>query len=265
MKNVVLIPALALAISYCFSNNCIASEYHKDKKISELHPVIYDNFLLGGSDSSGWLQPEDIENKLDGNELYRLFYPDDLSMENIISVSCDWDCTPRIPTKLSNQNAKYKEVVSDVLKAIGLDEPVVNILQNYKIDLEDDGTDEVIIYAEYSPGKYYINGDSSLFYYDYDRFSTQKGSYSILILRKIINGSVENIILDYDVRTKSVEMENLDYRVRYIFEICGFFDLNGDGKMEIVTKWMYYEGIGYDVWEVSGDKANRVIGNGWGV
>ena len=234
---------------------------------------ICENLLIGGFDESKWIDSGDFISKITQNEIYRLFSTEkylgdssgsidsihqmdveywnyikmNKSIEYDFAVSCDWDPCPRFPRE---NDAEYESIVSNILTEQGLSDPVVNIVQNYRIDLEGDGFDEVVLYAEYSP-----DNDG--------RFSKKKGSYSLLLLRKIINGNVENIILDKDAYI-SDDFQDDFARVRYVFGILGFADLNGDNKLEIITIGGYYEGKGYKVYEIQNNKPIVVLKNGVG-
>lgn len=269
----------------------ISAEMNSPSITEDYHPIVYNSFLLGGSVDGKWLQPSDFSDRLQGGEAYNLYAFDEFTgtatgnsvepeinwigpyVEQVtfdvdvppdkLAISADWKVLPRQATPQSLQSSDYIEIVENALNDLCLDNPVVNIVQNYSVDLDGDGTDEVLLYAEYSP--YERNDDGFAQFGDYGRLSREKGSYSILILRKLHNDIAEDIVLDCDVWTTGYdENDQSTNRVRYIFEICGFYDLNGDGRLEILTMWQYYEGIGYVVWEVSDDGVTSAIGNGWG-
>jgi len=262
------------------------------REISEYHPIVHAELLLGGHDGAGWLQPIDIARYLQGGELYRLYssegflgygtgssvdlgnnwsgpfaefvYIDNVDIKDeYIAIGGYWDGLPRKPVQQSTTDPEYVEIVRNLLMDFGLENPIVNIVQNYRIDLDNDGLDEVVIYAEYSTEVDYRDDGFSLFTDDYSRFSVQKGSYSILLVRKEINGAVENIVLKHDIHTRLVQPDDDYFEIRHLFGIYGFYDLNGNGKMEIVTSSMHYRGRGFDVWEVMEDAVIRVMGNEW--
>ena len=95
-------------------------------------------------------------------------------------------------------------------------------------------------------------------------FDEGKGSFSILVLRKIVNGSVKNFVLNCDVHTENTDPSSSNWRIRYIYSIIGFADLNGDGKMEIISSGQYYEGKFYEIFEVNKDSAKSVLVRGMG-
>lgn len=86
----------------------------------------------------------------------------------LLSSDISWNPMPRIPKALSAKDATYKKIISDLLIGKGLKNPKVNIDQIYRIDLEGDGKDEVII-----RGTNYKDGFSS---------ASKAGDYSFILL-----------------------------------------------------------------------------------
>ncbi len=157
----------------------------------------------------------------------------------------DFNPVPRVPQKLDANGAVYKKVVADFLKTKKINNPVVKIEQIFRVDLEGDGKDEVVIRAT-----------------NYKNFgaSENKGEYSFVLLRKIVGESVKDILLAGDFSTKDVE-----FSAPNTHEISAIADLNGDGKMEIVIYGQYYEGHWNEAYEITGEKANKVLQTGCGV
>lgn len=260
---------------------------------SGLHPIVasYGNFLLGGSDGKKWfkpnglinsgdrIEPSEIAKSINGGERYKLYSLDrylgdgiggkvlphdedwgglyteyveiehSIENEDFIAVSCDWDCMPRKPVVLSNESQIYIDIVKDVLAENGLENATAKIVQNYSIDLDGDGMDEVVTCAEYNDSDW--------------RFGNSKGAYSLLLLRKVVDGNVKNIILHIDIDSGEL-IDGMYYKYRYVFGICGFLDLNGDGKLELITSGQGYEDMWYDVYEITRDNAVHIMNNGWG-
>ena len=273
--------------------------------VSQYHPIICGDILIGGSSNGKWLTAQEVAPKLNGTELYTLFnttdaignglggtippYTDDylgpytemiedwrLDMVDgekystvynqmpigvwgegeeqfCIAVSNEWDVLPRAAQALALKNDTYEQVVKDILAENGLKVSKANIIQCMRVDFEGDGVDEVVIVAE-SPTTDW-------------RYSTENGSYSLVVLRKIVDGKVQNFTLHVDIHTdvEGFYEENGWYNLRYIEQICGFYDLNGDGKLELVTVWSYYEGFYYYVYEIYSYGPVSVLVNGWGV
>jgi len=263
--------------------------------ISPYCPLVVHGILIGGSRDGEWINASEIAGELTGSEIYSLYnmdgklgqavgsmveletedwrgpYTEQVELEYnldiefptdpaylfdnaFFAINCDSDVMPRIPVRQSLQSDIYKEIIADILAENGLNDAKVEILQNFKIDLDGDGTDEVILYAEN------VKEDNSTDYSSW-RYDTSSGCFSILILRKIIDGEVRDFILKIDIHNREDNHDN--FYVRYLFPVIGFADINGDGKMEIITTFHYYEGIGCDVYEVFDDGIELVLSNGF--
>ena len=117
--------------------------------------------------------------------------------------------------------------------------PIVNITQVIRADLEGDGVDEVIISASTIPE---------------DLISSQVGDYSILFLRKLIEGEVQTAILGESI------VDDLDTLLQdlVVFELAAVADLNGDGQMEIVVNGTVWEGAFLQAFEYVNDDLGPV-------
>ncbi len=259
---------------------------HEGKELKAYPIVAYDNYLIGGSFADKWMGSLSIAPKLIGQETYKIYglngyigeglgatpikeldgfewqkvdvfdpygapiidkresftkYGDYFSSQ--IAVSTDWDPMPRRVQQMKVYNETYRDIVNDFLNEIDMVHVPVQIEQILKTDLEGDGTDEVIITA-------------STYGAPLD-FMSAPDRYSIVILRKIIDGNVQNILLAGDYH-KANETDGLNY----VYYVPFILDLNGDGRMEIVTEGMYYEGQWLDIIEVNGDEIQSVLADG---
>lgn len=163
-----------------------------------------------------------------------------------VGSSAKWDLFPRKPFKLSADNNTYKRIVTSFLQKRGLRNTTAKIKSIFKIDLDGDKQDEVVIAATY-----YQDGLSS---------SARAGDYSFVIVRKIVRKSVVEILLAGDFIKKDVE-----FGAPSEYDISAIADLNGDGIMEIVVFGAYYEGAFSSVFEITGQKAKSVLETGCGV
>ncbi len=152
-----------------------------------------------------------------------------------IGAGMNWNPLPRTAKAVNLQDKTYLKVVTDILRLKGLPRSQAVIEQAVKIDLDGDGTDEVLLTASSYGG----------------RISPQvkAGNYSFVVLRKIVAGKPKNIFLAEEYVKKFIE-----FGAPNRFEISGIADLNGDGKLEIVLYGEYYEGSGSSVYELKGDK-----------
>jgi hypothetical protein len=222
-----------------------------------------------------WLKPGETASLLRGGETYRLYtmnrfigtasgskpvkeargMPDfvvqmaplPVPQEEIIAIGGQWNALPRVPRLTSPDQVIYKEAVADVLKKKGLKNPKIKITQVIRIDLDGDGVEEVLITADTYGKKLY-------------RHLQKRGSYSLVLLRKVIHGKVETLVIEEDYFPSPRE-----YGVPYRYWVGAVLDVDGDGVMEIVLHAMYYEGGWTSVHRVEGNKVKKVLVAGWGV
>ena len=155
-----------------------------------------------------------------------------------IGAGRKWNPVPRMPRAINLKDKTYLNIVSAILRKQGLPRAKPVIEQAVKIDLDGDGTDEVILTASSYGGKIAP--------------SAKAGDYSFMLVRKIVNGKVKNIMIAEEYIKK-----NIQFGAPSRFEISAIADLNGDGKMEIVQYGEYYEGSGAGVYEIT-DKAVEI-------
>lgn len=179
------------------------------------------------------------------------FYQVDLEMKMdsgvAVGSNAKWNFTPRVPQAISLTDAAYKKIVGDVVRSKGIAKPNVKIKQAYRVDLDGDGTEEVILSASH-----FKTGAVSP--------SAAVGDYSFVMLRKVVNGKAQNIMLAGEFIKKAIK-----FGAPNEYGLSSIADLNGDGKMEIVMKSRYYEGASSVVYEINGVKATEVLSTGCGV
>lgn len=250
-----------------------SSQGRADLPGEALHPIVCGSFLLGGSTSGRWLQPKEVAPGITGGESYRVYSPVQLlgygtggkvslseiggmplieiksaitSKENNLAVCGEWNALPRIPKLQSNENAVYINIIADILKQNGLSNAPLKIVQHYRIDLEGDGVEEVLIKAEHMPLLEPVS---------------KKGTYSLILLRKIVQGKVENILIEKEFHLKDTSLRQGGSSS---YQIVFLADLNGDGLMEMIIGWRYYEGLGYRVYEIKNHQVKMVLESGMG-
>ena len=149
-----------------------------------------------------------------------------------LGAARNWNPVPRTPKTVNLNNKTYLDVVTAILRRQGLSNAKAKIEQAVKVDLDGDGTEEVVLTASSYGGKIAPNAKA--------------GDYSLLLVRKIVAGKVKNIMIAEEYVKK-----NVDFGAPSRFEISAIADLNGDGKMEIVQYGEYYEGSGARVYEIT--------------
>jgi len=190
-----------------------------------------------------------------------------LAEKAFLAVSHDgFPVALRKTVALPLKNPEYEKIVGDYLKENGIDADTIQITQLYRVDLEGDGTEEILIYAQniLDPVDYaeWWAPDVPM-----DTFTEElpteakKGDYSLTLLRKTVNGAPQNIPLTFFKAEKDSDSE--EWITPSIDKICQFVDLDGDGVLEIILGFAYYEGYGYNVYKTGPDgKVEMVLGGG---
>jgi hypothetical protein len=156
-----------------------------------------------------------------------------------IGSSAKWNPTPRIPKPIDRNNATYKAIVTRFLARKGFVRPVVSIKEAFRIDLEGDGVEEVVLSATH-----YKNGLSS---------NASPGDYSFVIVRKAVGKVVTDHMLEGEFVQRRVE-----FGAPNEYHISSIADLNGDGKMEVVLYGFYYEGDFASAYEIKNGRPVKI-------
>ncbi len=137
-----------------------------------------------------------------------------------IAIQTTTDVRPYEVELLSTSIQAYIDATSSLLQSRVTGTPEIDVDQVIRTDLEGDGVDEVIVAASTMPD---------------DPLETEADDYTILYLRKLLDGDVETAILGVHVAEEEGPFGWVT------FQVAAVADLNGDGLMEIV--------VGGNVWE----------------
>ena len=160
--------------------------------------------------------------------------------------SPSWNVMPRLPRAIDPTDATYMELVNDILKREGIKKPDVKITQAYKVDLDGDGNEEDVIVANrYARGLRELSGVGN---------ETSAGDYTLVLIRKIVGETVQNIFL-----AKAVWLKPNYGPLPRANHLSAIADLNGDGVMELVFYSAYDEGSGSVAVQIKGTKAVTVL------
>ncbi|NNE66078.1 MAG: hypothetical protein HKN33_05880 [Pyrinomonadaceae bacterium] len=167
-----------------------------------------------------------------------------------LSSNMTWNPTPRTPRILDPKNRTYARITGEFLMSKGITNPVVKNKQIIRVDLEGDGVDEVILSGRHVRAE------------DADVGQTfKKGSYSFLLVRKLIAGKVESIAIGTEIYTEDINLQQWAPRKR---EVTAIMDLDSDGIMEVVVHTTGYEGYGTTAYKIKDGKAVDVLDVGCG-
>lgn len=135
-------------------------------------------------------------------------------------------------------NQTYNKVIYDLLRSKGIKSPNAKIVQAFRVDLEGDGSHEVILVAQ--KYNYIVSAIPS------------EDDYSIVVLRKVVGKTVNNILL-----TGNIGNPGMPDGSPSLFNISAITDLNGDGSLEIVVGSKEYEGHSVQVFQVRNALVSR--------
>jgi hypothetical protein len=157
------------------------------------------------------------------------------------AIEGDWNPLPRIPEKIDSDAPYYKELVKEQIKDNGVGSSPVKIQEIQQIDLDDNGTDEIIINASYYQNKSGIP-------------KVTRGDYSLVILRQVTGNDTEDLPL-----FQSYELSNRDDGVPAYVRSVQVLDLNGDDVMEILVNVEYFDARQILVYELGDDIHTPVL------
>lgn len=149
----------------------------------------------------------------------------------------------RAMTVLPSDNETYRKLVSE---AVGI--PGVTLTGLVRLDLEGDGTDEVLFSANSHPDGFPY-GEKGL-------------SYAFVGVRRVGTDNKAETLLLFEHRNQMSGESPMDHLSA---ALMGVTDLEGDGKLEVVFSDGYYEGESWHVGRVEPGKATELGSAGCGV
>lgn len=172
-------------------------------------------------------------------------FPDPIGL----AVSAPWELTPHF-VQVETDDGTFSDFARPLLADRGLTVENPIIKQVVRFDLDGDGVNEVVAVAEE------VTGDGGIY--------AEEGNYSLVFMRRVVDGEVQTTILGESIVTHLGEGEIPAILTHAVAAVA---DLSGDGKMEIVVDEVYYEGEGWSVWEYVNDDLGpvRQIGSACGV
>jgi hypothetical protein len=239
---------------------------------ADLHPIVEvtTGYFFGGSADGKWIKAEKAAKSMKGSTPLRVFglteevgkatggtpksveevCADTLtvrlsskSKEGVIALSAPWNPLPRKARTADTTQQVYVDAVRDFLKDRRVSDPKLKITRILRVDLDGDGEDEVLINATN-----YFTKDN-----DVPMETPAHGSYSIVLLRRVVAGKVQTEFIAGEVYAKD------ESNAPNVYEIPAVLDLNGDGKLEVIVHSHYYEGAETTIYDCSGGKCKAVL------
>ncbi|MEP6586625.1 MAG: hypothetical protein ABJB70_07850, partial [Candidatus Udaeobacter sp.] len=174
--------------------------------------------------------------------------------DGAIGLAAPWNALPRKPIIADTTQSVYVDAVRDFLKSHGIADPKVRITRILRIDLDGDGEEEVLISAT----NYFTNDKSDYSpaapFPEAPMHAPKRGSYSIVILRRVVAGKVQTQLVAGELYSKA-DASNAPN----IYKIAAVLDLNGDGKLEVIVHSFYYEGGQTTIYRSDPDKIEATL------
>lgn len=244
----------------------------------EYTPVLYRRYLsryyefqvVGGVQQGSWLPASAVADQVQFEQSYDLYGPDgyaglavttdygiplssptcgetyigtDFSTDipNLIGVAQGWDVTHRPVEETQVDTPVYTAAVADWLVSQGFTLPFVKITRIVRVDLEGDGVQEVFI--------------SATSFLDSSGHMTQQGDYSIILMRKLVNGEVVTVPVVADLYTSPGPEQT--FPLTYL--LASLLDLDQDGILDLIVEVNRWEGGGVMVYQVEGTNVMEAL------
>jgi hypothetical protein len=241
---------------------------------SDFSPILYGEkydastffLLLGGVQAGKWLTPEQAAPLIQGTSEYDIhtsaldmfqvlgYAPESTPIRpgqytiasdstrddfGMLGVAHGWPIRQERGEELSSENEMYKQIVLDWLKEAGVSDPQLGSLHIYRVDLENDGVDEIFLTATRL---------------DENQHTTKAGDYSLVLMRKVSGNEAVTLPLVADLY-RSKEAENTFPRT---YLLSSFMDLDQDGILEVIIDYHRWEEDGAMIYTIHGQEASQV-------
>jgi FG-GAP repeat len=226
----------------------------------DLHPIVevQSGYLFGAVSNGKWLKAEETAKAVQADTTYQIYSltdkvgeakgsapksvdepcPDTMEVslsekpeDGVFGLAASWNALPRKPRIADTTQHVYVDAVRDFLKTKGIEQPKVKIDKIVRVDLDGDGEDEVLISATN-----YFRKDDRV------PMRSPAGSYSMVLLRRVVAGKVETQVVAGEFHPKAYVSKEGSFDAPSIYKVIATLDLDGDGKLEVVVGSDYYEG-----------------------
>jgi FG-GAP repeat len=174
--------------------------------------------------------------------------------KGVIALAAPWNALPRKPQVIDQTQKVYVDAVRDFLKTKGIEQPKVKIENILRVDLDNDGEEEVLINAT----NYFEKDEGA-------PMRSPAGSYSMVLLRRVVSGKVESQLVEGQFHPKAYVRKEDSFDAPNVYKVIAVLDLDGDGKMEIVVRSDYYEGGATTIYRCDPKKVKELLSVSCGV
>ena len=268
MRSTFTANSIALLVAFVIRANAIAAD---------LHPIVevQSGYLFGATANGKWMKAEEAAKALPGETTYQVYglteslgeakggkpkavedvCTDTLSVslspkseKGVIALAAPRNALPRKPRASDTTQQVYSDAVRDFLKTKGLEQPKVKIENILRVDLDGDGEDEVLISATN-----YFSKDDRV------PMRSPAGSYSMVLLRRVVAGKVETQLVEGEFHLKAYLRKEDSFDAPNGYKVIATLDLDGDGKMEVVVGSSYYEGRAITIYRCDPKKIEALL------
>jgi hypothetical protein len=245
---------------------------------ADLHPIVevQTGYLFGAIADGKWVKADKAVKSLNGPMAYRIYglnqpigeakgskpkpseedVCSDMSVvslspkpeRGVIAIAAPWNALPRKVQSLDPTQRVYVDAVRDFLRTKGIEQPKVKIDNIVRVDLDGDGEEEVLISAT----NYFSKEDIV-------PMRAPTGSYSMVLLRRVVAGKVETQLVEGEFHPKAYVRNDDSFDAPNVYRLIAVLDLDGDGKMEIVVNSSYYEGASTTIYRCEPRKVKALL------
>ena len=245
---------------------------------ADLHPIVevQSGYLFGAISDGKWIKADETAKLIGDETTYQVYgltqalgeakagkptRPEGLPCEEtlavslspkpengVIAIAAAWNALPRKPKVIDPTQKAYVDVVHDFLETKEIKQPKVKIDSILRVDLDGDGEEEVLI----SAANYFAKADRV-------PMRSPAGSYSMVLLRRVVAGKVETQLVAGEFHPKAYVSNEGSFDAPSIYKVIATLDLDGDGKLEVVVGSNYYEGEEITIYRCDPKKVETLL------